>query len=95
MKTVTGKTGSLAVAGALVLISQGALSDEARAASAHEVQTVTAERPQLRFDASITTDATASIRAVDRRIAEDLEKSLEAIAPSRIELVISEVPTRG
>jgi len=97
MNTVTEGKYSILVAGALALISQSALSGDKNAARRElEVVTVTAQRPASELvDARIETDIKAHVDALNRRFAADLEDDLEAIGGSRIELVISEVPTRG
>lgn len=98
IQTVANRKQSLLVAGALALFSQGALSGDASAArSEPEELRVTAPRPQQIELASpvIKIDASELIEALNRRLAKDLEKSLDAIGNSRIELAISEVSTRG
>ena len=97
IQTVTERKLSLLVAGALALFSQGALSGDASAArSEPEELTVTAPRPQIELaNPVIEFDASELIEALNRRLAKDLEKSLDAISKSRIELAISEVTTRG
>jgi hypothetical protein len=95
--TVTEGKYSILVAGALALISQSALSGDTNAGKRElEVLTVTAQRSASELvDARIETDIKAHVDALNRRFAADLEDDLEAIGSSRIELVISEVPTRG
>jgi hypothetical protein len=95
--TVTDRKHSILVAGVLALISQSAFSGDVNTAKREpEVLTVTAQRPSTEIvDARIETDIKAQIDALDRRFATDLENDLKAIGSSRIELVISEVPTRG
>jgi hypothetical protein len=95
--TVTEGKHRILVAGAVALISQSAFSGDAGLArSEPEVLTVTAERPSAEIvDARVETDIKAHIDAVNRRFATDLKSDLEAIDRTRIELVISEVPTRG
>lgn len=97
IQTVTKRNPSLLVAGALALFSQGALSGDASAArNEPEELIVTAPRPQSEFVSPvIEIDAKALIEALNRRLAEDLKKSLDEINNSRIELAVSEVPTRG
>lgn len=97
MQTVTARNRPFLVAGALALISQGALSGETVATdTALEQLTVTAPRPEVVIgDLTIETDAAAMIEAMNRRVAKDLEKNLEVVGPARIELVTSEVATRG
>ena len=97
-QTVTKRKLGLLVAGALALIGQVAVSAEAVATKAPEtmdVVTVTAKRPEQPEVKTIEADASATIEAINRRIESDLEKSLERIGAPRIELAISEVPTRG
>jgi len=95
--TVTERKHRILVAGALALISQSAFSGDANAAKAEpEVLTVTAQRPSTATtEPRIETDIKAHIDALNERFESDLKKDLEAIGKSRIELVISEVPTRG
>lgn len=95
--TVTERKHRILVAGALALISQSAFSGDANADQREpEILTVTAQRPSIEIiDARIETDIKAQVDALNRRFATDLENDLEAIGRSRIELVISEVPTRG
>jgi hypothetical protein len=97
MNTVTEGKYSILVAGALALISQSALSGDTNAGKRElEVVTVTAQRPVSEVvDARIETDIKAHVDALNRRFAADLDNDLKAIGSSRIELVISEVPTRG
>jgi len=100
-QTVTLRKPGLLVAGALALISQSALggdSETLRAPEAtQEVVTVTAPRPDVPgFENHILeTNVQALIEVIDRRIEQDLEKRVDSIGRLRIELVISEVPTRG
>jgi hypothetical protein len=95
--TGTNRKHSILVAGALALISQNAFSGDVNTAKREpEVLTVTAQRPSSEIvDARIETDIKTQIEALDRRFATDLENHLKAIGSSRIDLVISEVPTRG
>jgi len=97
LQIVTHRTHHILVAGALALLSQGALGGEANTAgSEHEQLRVTAPRPHVELaDPRIETDTSAVIEALNRRLAEDLEKSLREISGSRIELAISDVATRG
>lgn len=97
MNTVTERRHRILVAGALALISQSAFSGDAIAGKREpEVLTVTAQRPSIELvDTRVETDIEAHIDAVDRGIAAELENDLKAIGRLRIELVISEVPTRG
>lgn len=99
MKTQIGLESrrSLLLAGMLALFSQAALSGEANAARPEPEQiTVTAPRAEIAIPKpAIETDAEAVIEAMNRRIAKDLEQSIEAISNARIELAISEFPTRG
>ena len=100
-QTVTERKPGLLVAGALALISQSAVGGDPRATRApvamQEVVTVTAPRPdEPRFEnAILETDVQALIEIIDRRIGRDLEKRVGSVGGNRIELVISEVPTRG
>ena len=86
----------LMLAGAMALLSPAALSAEAIRASKLEVITVTAPRvvPELR-QTRIEVDVAGLIETVDRQIANDQAKELEAIGSRRIELAVIEVPTRG
>lgn len=80
----------------LALFGQNALGDEVSPSRDPDVIRVTTQRPvDTLTDTRIEIDAQAIIDAIDRRFAEDLEKSLEALGVERIELAISEVPTRG
>jgi hypothetical protein len=84
------------IAGALGLFSQAALSGEANASSTQEVLRVTAPRLEVATaELRIETNTDAVIEAINRRIAKDLERSLEAIGNKRIEIAASEFPTRG
>lgn len=83
------------IAGALGLFSQAALSGE-NANSKPEELRVSAPRFEIAAaDMRIETNADAVIEAINRRIAKDLERSLEAIGNTRIEIAASEFPTRG
>jgi hypothetical protein len=97
IRTVTLRKQGLLIAGALAVLSQSALGSDANVAKREpEVLTVTAQRPPIvASDSQIETDVSVHIEAVERRFAKDLEKDLAAIGNSKIELVISEVPTRG
>lgn len=97
MQTVTERKRNLVVAGVLALISQGALSSEVVPASQGiEIVRVTAQRPPITgSDSQIEIRAVEMIEAMNRQVEKDLESTLDAIRPTRIELVISEVPTRG
>jgi hypothetical protein len=100
-QTVTERKPGLLVAGALALISQSALGGDTETQRAHvatqEVVTVTAPRPDKPgFENQVLeTNVQAQIEAIDRRIERDIEKRVDSIGRNRIELVISEVPTRG
>ena len=84
------------VMGALGLFSHAALSSEVEANGKTEQLTVSASRAEIAVvDPRIETDTDAVIDAINRRIAEDLARSLEAIGNARIELAVSEFPTRG
>lgn len=85
------------LAGVLALFSQVALSDEANASrsEAEEVRVSAPSQEIVIADPRIETDAEAMIEAMNRQIAEDLKRSIEAISGTRIELVVSEFPTRG
>lgn len=90
---------ALLLAGTLALFSQAALSDEANAAraepAAEEVRVSAPSQEIAIADPKIETSAEAAIEAINRRIADDLERSVEAMSGARVELVISEFPTRG
>jgi len=97
MKTGFENRQRVLLAGALTLFSQAALSGEANAAR-NEPEEVRVSAPSQEIaiaDPRIETDAEAVIEALNRRIARDLERSIEAMSGARIELVISEFPTRG
>ena len=85
------------LAGALALFSQAALSGEASAArpEPEEIRVVARSQEIAIPDPKIPTDALAIIESMNRRVAEDLERSIEAISGARIELAVSEFPTRG
>ena len=99
LQTVTKRKYGFLVAGALALISQSAVagdadSSDARAAG-QDVITVTAERPRtIRVD-GFEPELEGLLEAIDRRIETDLQKRIDRIGRDTIELVISEVPTRG
>jgi hypothetical protein len=100
-QTVTERMPGLLVAGALALISQSALGGDTETTraprAAQDVVTVTAPRPDAPgFVSQVPeTSVEALIEAIDRRIERDLEKRVDSVRRNRIELVISEVPTRG
>lgn len=100
-QTVTPRKPGFLVAGALALISQSALGGDTETirgpAAAQEVVRVTAPRPEgPTFENPVLeTHVRALIEAIDRRIERDIENRVDAIGRDRIELVISEVPTRG
>lgn len=97
IKTVTeGKTRVL-IAGALALLTQGVWADDGQAArNAPDVVKVSVSRDAVvTEEAKLDADAQAHIESLNRHIAAELEKNLEAIGFARIELVIAEVPTRG
>ena len=80
----------------LGLFSQAALSGEAKASNEPEQLRVFAARPEITVaDTRIETNTDAVIDAINRRIAQDLKRSLEEIGNARIELAVSELPTRG
>jgi hypothetical protein len=82
--------------GALGLMSHAALSSEAKTKPEAELLTVSASRAEIAIaDPRIETDTDAVIDAINRRIEEDLVRSLEAIGNARIQLAVSEFPTRG
>ena len=93
---VTERKIQAVIGGLLVLFSQAALSEGIVATRAPEVIWVTAPRiaAQIR-ESQIRDDMADLIDAINRRVAEDLAKSIDAIGMPRIELVISETPTRG
>lgn len=97
MQTVTTRKNRVFVAGALALLSQGAVSGDASLTGYEpEILTVTAQRSQIEAsERRIEADLKEQDEALNRRFAEDLKKSLDAIDESRIELAILEVPTRG
>lgn len=89
------------LAGALVLLSQAALSSEGlEAARAPEKVIVTL--PQDWAGYSLPTKVVSSseqfaalTEALDKRVATDIARQLESMEVSRVELAIGEVPTRG
>ena len=95
IRTVTGFQ-TLAAA-ALALSGQGVLSDETGGKAAEqEVVRVTVPRPPAEPAApAMSTDARETVEALHRRLAEELQRQLDAIGKTRVELVIAEVPTRG
>lgn len=97
IERVTERKSRFLIAGALALLSQGALSDEQQDADRLQpVVKVTAPSQQIEVASpKLGTDLSYHQKVVDQQHQEDLERSLQAISPSRIELVIAEVPTRG
>ena len=95
MRTVTGN--HALVAAALALLTQGAMSDETRVnASRSEEVRVSIPRPKTEIEAPvIKTDTKEMIEALNRQLAQDLERHLAVIGETRVELAIAEVPTRG
>ena len=89
----------LPVAAALALLSSSAMSEDAVVRPVQEVIRVTAPRPEVldtsAENSSLEAFTQALIEDVERRVANDLAKSLESFDRARIELVIAEVPTRG
>lgn len=98
MKTKTAPTLPVLLAGALALtLMQGARAEEGRTAEdAPAVVTVSApSEHETIAEPRVASEIEAQVEALNERIARDLEKSLEQIGFSRIELVIAEVPPRG
>lgn len=98
IKTETARTLPVLIAGALALtLMQGARAEEGRTGKdAPAVVKVSAPSEQMAIhEPTVATEIEAQIEALNERIARDLEKSLEQIGFSRIELVIAEVPPRG
>jgi hypothetical protein len=90
-----------ALAGALVLLSQAALGDESQVSMrAPEIVRVTLPHDWTAF-ASPTqfvdsrSHFDALVEALDKSVALDLARQVEALGASRTELAIAEVPTRG
>jgi hypothetical protein len=90
-----------ALAGALVLLSQAALGDESQETTrALEIVRVTMPHDWNAF-ASPTNDIDSRLHfdaleaALDKSVALDLARQIEALGASRTELAIAEVPTRG
>lgn len=89
------------VASALVLLSSAALGSESQeATSGPEEMTVKLPRNWIAFatpgdelDTSHLYEAL--VKALDRDIAVDLARELEAMDASRVDLAIAAVPTRG
>jgi hypothetical protein len=97
IKTMTEGKARVLIASALALLSQGAWSDDGQAAR-EAVADITVSIPNQRIEIAaekIEASASAHIEALNRRIAQDLAESLEAISNTRFELAIAEVPTRG
>jgi hypothetical protein len=90
-----------ALAGALFLLSQAALSSEGQEA-ARAPEKVTVTLPQDWAGYSLPTKVidssqqfAALTEALDKRVAKDLARQFETLEVSRVELAIAEVPTRG
>lgn len=97
IRMVTDRKSLALAAGLLALASQGASGENAPVAS-HEatVITVTAPRQDVAVPSpQIEADMKAVIEALNRTLALELEQSLKAMEPARIELAMAEVPTRG
>ena len=93
MQTRMEATLRVMLAAALVVSNQAATS-----AANGEPDVIRATAPRVEADvrqSKIEVDVAALIEAVDRRVAEDLKKDLEVIGAPRIELAISEAPSRG
>jgi hypothetical protein len=89
----TAKHGMAIVA--TILISPIAFG-EGVGAKATEVVRVTAPRPSTEVaDAKLETNAAALLEAIARRLEQERENRLEAIAPARIELAMADIPSRG
>jgi hypothetical protein len=89
------------VAGALVLLSQAALSGEGQEVTrAPEVIRVTLPHDWIAFASpSIELDTSQQFKALsdalDKSVAKDIARRIEMLDVSRVELAIAEVPTRG
>jgi hypothetical protein len=91
-KSVTPGTSRILLAGVLALVAQGARSDESSAAHRPAVapqETETAARQRIEIEIQ------AYIEALNKRLAEELAREIEASSASSIEIAIAEVPTRG
>lgn len=86
----------LMLAGAMAFLSPAALSAEAIRASKMDVITVTAPRVVAEVRRTrIEFDLARLIDSIEKQIANDQARDLEAIGTRRIELAIIELPTRG
>ncbi|MGD8339215.1 MAG: hypothetical protein PVH89_00455 [Gammaproteobacteria bacterium] len=86
----------LMLAGAVALISQAAVGAGTGSAREPEIVRVTAPRVVAEIPrADVEVDVAALIESVNRHIAKQHETDLKAIGARRIELVMSEIPTRG
>jgi len=84
------------IGAAFALSSQTVLGDAAgTAAREPEVVRVTAKRPLAVSAPRIEIDTAQILAALNRSLALDLARKLEAIGAERVELTIAEVPTRG
>lgn len=94
LKTVTAGKTRVLLAAALAVMAQGAWSEESNdsqepAGTAAANETVTSsERP-------VEIDIRAYIEALNKRLADELAREIEALNAARIELAMPEVPTRG
>jgi hypothetical protein len=97
IKTSKAGKSRVLIAGALALLSQGAFSEEGRAAK-DTAADITVSIPNQRIEvevAKLEASAREHIEALNARIAQEWAERLEAIGRKRFELVIVEVPTRG
>ena len=89
------------LAGALVLLSQAAMSGEVQLATAAPEQVrVTLPRDWMELAAPSEmivelTDKRAHFELVKKRVAQDIARQNETLGVSRTELAQAEVPTRG
>lgn len=100
---MTARNSLALVAGLFALASQGAFSEDA-AVTAPEAQAVQ-ETPVIKVSAQretieierprLESDLAPTIESLNRLLAKDLEQRMKAIEIERIELAITEVPTRG
>jgi hypothetical protein len=96
-KKITVRDRRVLSAAALVLLSQGAWSDDGQAPRS-ESAAVSLPLPAAlaSVHAKIEAEVRAHVEALNRRLAEELARRLEEdMRSSCIELVMAEVPTRG
>jgi hypothetical protein len=88
-----GKTRVL-LAAALALMAQGALSEESKVAR-QPAGTEAASETLASATRLAESEIRAFIEALNKRLAEELAREIEALNAARIEFAMPEVPTRG